>query len=189
MGVATRTHPFFGMTTTNTLRSVFSWHTSNRPTSGLSMPVGLGWVPCLLTYTQVSVPISHTNQNFHCWRVPHPQSNKISMYILLKKGAGLPLDCANFKLPLIIGGVSQFGILGYGYFFLGHWDITSVKLGYPCGLWDFGILTLDLEPGYKIGIVPGISTLWLWDIRISALLNWYVRDTRTPPYTPLSWPM
>ena len=30
------------------------------------------------------------------------------------------------------GGVSQFGMLGYGLFFLGYWDITSLKLGY----WD-----------------------------------------------------
>ncbi len=31
MGAATRAHPSFGMTTTKTLMSVFSWHTSDEP--------------------------------------------------------------------------------------------------------------------------------------------------------------
>ena len=47
------------------------------------------------------------------------------------------------------GGVRQFGILGYGSFFLGYWDITSLKLGY----WDihveFGILGYWYHDLYK----------------------------------------
>ncbi len=41
------------------------------------------------------------------------------------------------------GPVSQIGILGYGSFFLGYWDITSFKLGYwdiRSQIWDIGIL-------------------------------------------------
>ncbi len=44
------------------------------------------------------------------------------------------------------GPVSQIGILGYGSFFLGYWDITCFKLGYwdiHSQIWDIALMSIS----------------------------------------------
>ena len=63
------------------------------------------------------------------------------------------------------GPVSQIGILGYGSFFLGYWDITSFKLGYSkpnLGYWDIALMSISGEP-YKIWDL-GPTKLGYWDM-------------------------
>ncbi len=69
----------------------------------------------------------------------------------------------------LLGGVRQFGILGYGSFFLGYCNITSLKWRY----WDMQVEFGILGYGLMISLNPKIGILALW--------NWDIWNTGTPP--------
>ena len=79
--------------------------------------------------------------------------------------------------------LDQSGILGYWSFFLGYWDVASLKLGYRDIHKEFGILAMR-NLGYW-SFENGIFVFLIWDIGILAVSNWDIWDTRTPSNTPL----
>ncbi len=77
------------------------------------------------------------------------------------------LSLVSVSLDRNEGPLSQIGILGYGSFFLGYWDITSFKLGYwdiQSQIWDIALMSIS---GTQVSLTGfRIWALQNWDIGI-----------------------